>query len=32
MARAFAEDVIISVQIGLERYGFNKSSEGKGKG
>jgi hypothetical protein len=25
MARAFAEGVIISVQIGLERCGFNKS-------
>jgi hypothetical protein len=32
MARAFAEGVIISVEIGLERCGFNKFSEGKGKG
>ena len=32
MARAYAEGVTISVQMGLERCGFNKSSEGKGKG
>ena len=32
MARAFAEGVTISVQMGLERCGFNKSNEGKGKG
>ena len=28
MARAFAEGVTISVQMGLERCGFNKSNEG----
>ncbi len=30
MVRAFAEGVIISVQIGLERSGFNKFTEGNG--
>ena len=30
MARAFVEGVTISVQMGLERCGFNKSNEGKG--
>ncbi len=32
MVRAFAEGVTISVQMGLERCGFNKPSESKGKG
>jgi hypothetical protein len=29
MARAFAEGVVISIRIGLERCGFKINSEGK---